>query len=158
MPTYILLKTLHVAAMAFFFGAGIASAVIKLRADRTRDVRIIAFALDHVVWADWVFTIPSAILLPATGLWMMHLAHWPFTTPWIAAGFAFYAVAGLTWLPAAFLQIRMRRAAANAAKLDDPLPAEYWRWSRTWFLLAIPSFAAALFTVYVMVAKHVPLW
>jgi len=156
--SYPLLKTIHVLSMSLFFGAGLASAIVKLRADRTKDPRVIAFVLGHIVWADWLFTIPSGVLLPITGLWMVVLAGLPFTRPWIVLGIGFYAVAGLTWLPAAVLQLRMRRAADQALSTGQPLPPEYWRWTRAWIGLGIPSFGAALFTVYVMVTKHVPLW
>ncbi len=158
MTLFILLKVLHIISMSLFLGAGFASAVMKLRADRTKDARVISFVLDHIVWADWVFTIPSGVLLPVTGLWMASVWSLPLTTPWVAAGITLYAIAGVTWLPAAVLQIRMRKAAHAAAQVEGPLPPDYWRWTRTWFLLAIPSFAAALFTTYIMTSKNLPFW
>jgi uncharacterized membrane protein len=64
-----------------------------------------------------------------------------------------YAVAGLAWLPAAVLQIRMRRLAEAALAADQPLPQTYDRMQLTWAALGLPSFAASVFVVWVMVAK-----
>ncbi|MCP5044240.1 MAG: DUF2269 family protein, partial [bacterium] len=58
---YVLLKVAHIIAMAFFLGAGAASAVLKLRADRSGDLQSMKFVAGHIVWADWLFTIPSGI-------------------------------------------------------------------------------------------------
>ena len=41
---YVVLKTLHVLSVTLFFGAGLASVLVKLHADRSGDPRVIAFA------------------------------------------------------------------------------------------------------------------
>lgn len=154
--TYFYLKVAHVLAMSLFLGAGIASALTKIRADRTGDPRVILFAQNHIVLADWLFTVPSGIALPVTGFWMVHLLGLPWLGSWVGASLLLYATAGLAWLPAAYLQIKMRGAAAHAVETSTPLPDAYHRWNRIWFLLGIPAFVAAMLTVYVMVTKHVP--
>ena len=139
-----------------FLGSGVAIAVVKLRADRTRDPATIAFALRHVVWADWVFTVPSGVILPLTGIWMVSLAGWPWRQGWVAWGLGLYAVAGVCWLPAAALQLRMRAAAVRAAEAGEALPSDYWRWTRAWLWLGAPAFVAAALTLWVMVMKRPP--
>jgi uncharacterized membrane protein len=150
---YALLKLAHIVSVTLFFGAGIASVVLKLRADRAGDVRDIAFALRHVVVADWLFTIPSGVLLPLTGAGMVMVAGYPWSTPWIMYGFALYVVAGLCWLPAWRLQFRMRDAAEAAVRGNTPLPPEYHRWTRIWAALGVPSFFASVGAMWMMVGK-----
>lgn len=150
---YAALKTVHVLAVTLFFGAGLASVLVKLHADRTGDARALAFAHRTVVLADWVFTIPSGVLLPLTGFWMVWIADLEWRGGWVAVGTALYAIAGLCWVPAWVLQFRMRDAAEEAARTGRPLPPEFARWTRIWAALGAPAFVAAVGAVYVMVAK-----
>jgi len=153
---YVALKALHILAAMLFLGTGFGSAWYKWRAWRSGEVAAIAFVDREVVFADWLFTVPSGIVLPATGVAMVAIMRAAWTTPWIAAGVAFYAVAGLTWLPAAVLQLRMRRWSAAAQAQGGALPPDYHRAQRIWIALGVPSFLAAIATVAVMAAKAVP--
>jgi uncharacterized membrane protein len=110
----------------------------------------------HVVWADWLFTTPTVIFQPLSGLWMAHLAGWPWASGWIAASLALYALAGACWLPVVWLQIRMRRLAEQALRVQAPLPPLYWRMARWWFWLGVPAFTAMVLVVALMVFKHLP--
>ena len=148
-----LLKTVHVLSAALFFGTGLGSAWYKWRADRSGDVRSIAWIQREIVLADWLFTVPSGVLLPVTGVAMAWSYGLPLTTPWIATGIAGYTVAGLCWLPAAWLQLRMRRLADQAVLRGEPLPDAFHRAARQWLLLGVPAFLAAALTIWVMVAK-----
>ncbi len=151
--TYLVLKTLHILSVTLFFGAGLGSVFVKLHADRTGDAHAIAFAHRTVVLADWLFTIPSGVLLPLTGFWMVWLVGYDWQHGWIAMGLGLYVIAGLSWLPAWRLQFLMRDAAVESARAGTPLPAAYTTWTRVWALLGIPSFLATVTAVFVMVAK-----
>ncbi len=146
-------KAIHLMASMFFLGFGMGSVFYKIRAYQSRDVAVIAFCDREIVRADWFFTVPSGIVLPLSGAAMVHLYHYPWTTPWILIGLSGWAIAGLTWLPAAFLQIRMRRLALKAHSDGTELPAEYRRAHRTWMMLGLPSFAAAMTVLWAMIAK-----
>lgn len=87
---------------------------------------------------------------------MAHLAGWPWTSGWIAASLALYALAGACWLPVVWLQIRMRRLAEEALRVQAPLPPLYWRMARWWFWLGVPAFTAMVLVVALMVFKHLP--
>jgi uncharacterized membrane protein len=117
---------------------------------------VIAATNRHVVLADWIFTSPTIVIQPVTGLWMVHLAGIPLTSPWIVTSLALYALAGVCWLPVVWLQIRMRDLANQADATARPLPSAYWRLARAWFWLGVPAFAAMVAVVALMVAKHVP--
>lgn len=151
--SYFYYKIAHLVGMALFFGAGAGTAFLKLRADRSRDPKTIEFAMGHVVLADWLFTVPAGLLMPFTGLMM---TGWTWDQRWIQWGIGLYALAGLLWLPAAFMQITMHRLAREAVAGGTELPDLYWRLTRLWAALGVPAFVAAAMTIYVMVTKRTP--
>lgn len=153
---YLDFKFLHIVAANLFFGAGLASALGKIWADRSGSIEAIDAANRGIVWADWIFTVPSGIALPATGVWMVCQGSHSFADEWILWGIGLYGFAGLCWLPAAWLQIKMRRASAEALAKRSPLPPAYRRQALVWFLLGIPAFTAAILTFYVMVVRRLP--
>lgn len=151
--TYLTLKSLHILSMVLLFGTGLGSAFYKWMADRSGNVAHIAVTNRHVVLADWLFTTPTVIFQPLSGLWMVYLLGLPLTTPWVALSLALYALAGACWLPVVWLQIRMRYLADAAAVAQSPLSAQYWRYARVWFWLGVPAFVAMVAVVFLMVFK-----
>ncbi len=155
--SYTLIKTLHILSMVLLFGTGLGSAFYKWMADRSGVVAHIAVTNRHVVLADWLFTTPTVIFQPLSGLWMVHMLGLPPSTPWVAASLGLYVLAGACWLPVVWLQIRMGRIATQASAQAQPLPARYWRMARCWFWLGVPAFIAMVLVVALMVFKHLPL-
>jgi uncharacterized membrane protein len=135
------------------FGTGLGSAFYKWLADRSGNLAHIAVVNRHVVLADWIFTTPTVIFQPLSGLWMVYLLGLPLATPWIALSLALYVIAGVCWLPVVWLQIQMRALADAALIAQTPLPAQYWRYARVWFWLGAPAFVAMLLVVLLMVFK-----
>lgn len=154
--SYSILKTLHILSMVLLFGTGLGSAYYKWMADRSGNLAHIAVTNRHVVLADWLFTTPTVIFQPISGLWMVYLLGLPLATPWIAASFSLYALAGACWLPVVWLQIRMQRIADDALANGEPLPARYWQMARAWFWLGVPAFSAMVLVVALMVFKRLP--
>ncbi len=150
---YLSLKWLHILSATILVGVGFGTAFYKWMIDRSGDVRVIAYTSRLVVLADWLFTTPAIILQPLTGLWMLHLAGYSLSSPWIAWTLLLYALAGVCWLPVVWLQYRMRVLALAALATEQALPARYWRYTRTWFWLGIPAFAAMLAIYALMVFK-----
>ncbi len=150
----LIVKWVHIVGAMLFIGTGFGSAWYKMRAHRSSDLRVIAWCDREIVRADWFFTVPSGVLMPVTGLWLAYLYRLPWTTPWILRGIVGYTIAGIFWLPAAALQLRMRRIVDACLASNEPLPAAYHRAQRQWMLLGGPSFAAAVYTLWVMVAKY----
>ncbi|MBS4095364.1 MAG: DUF2269 domain-containing protein [Sulfuricella sp.] len=151
--SYLLLKYLHILSMVLLFGTGLGSAFYKWMADRSRNVAHIAATNRQVVLADWLFTTPTVIFQPISGIWLAHMVGIPLDTPWVATSLALYFLAGGCWLPVVFLQIRMRNLAVQAATTRSDLPASYWRDARTWFWLGVPAFCAMVLVVFLMVVK-----
>ncbi len=156
MMTYTVLKTLHILSMVLLFGTGLGSAFYKWMADRSGNLAHIAVTNRHVVLADWIFTTPTIVFQPISGLWMVCLLDLPLTTPWIAASFFLFFVAGACWFPVVWLQIRMQQIAADAVAEGSALPAIYWRMARWWFWLGVPAFTAMIAVVALMVFKDIP--
>jgi uncharacterized membrane protein len=154
--TYTLVKTLHILSMVLLFGTGLGSAFYKWMADRSGNVTHIAATNRHVVLADWIFTTPTVIFQPLSGLWMVHMLGLPLATPWIATSLFLYVLAGICWLPVVWLQIRMKKIAAGAASRNTALPEMYWRMARWWFWLGVPAFTSMVLVVALMVFKHIP--
>ncbi len=151
--SYLALKYLHILSMVLLFGTGLGSAFYKWMADRSGDLAHIAVTNRHVVLADWLFTTPTIIIQPLSGLWMAHLLGLPPSTPWIAVSLGLYLFADACWLPVVWLQIRMYHLAAGALAENTPLPARYWRYARIWFWLGVPAFGAMLAILCLMVCK-----
>ncbi|MFZ5876118.1 MAG: DUF2269 family protein [Nitrospirota bacterium] len=150
---YLMLKTLHIVSAAFLFGTGLGSAFYKYRADRGGDLRAIVFASKNVVFADWIFTAPSVVIQPITGLLMAHWAPYALTQTWLMASIGLYVLAAGCWLPAVYLQIRMRDVAVQALERNMPLPPSYHRMARIWFWLGVPAFMAVIVIFHLMVFK-----
>ncbi len=154
--TYASLKTLHILSMVLLFGTGLGSAFYKWMADRSGNIAHIAATNRHVVLADWIFTTPTVIFQPISGLWMVYLLELPLTTPWIAVSLFLFVLAGLCWLPVVWLQIRMHKISEEAVASESSLPENYWRMARLWFWLGVPAFTSMVFVVMLMVFKHIP--
>ncbi|HEY6643796.1 DUF2269 domain-containing protein [Povalibacter sp.] len=150
---YLITKWLHVLSSTILFGTGIGSAYYMLFTSLTRDARATAVVVRHVVIADWVFTTPTIILQPLTGFYLIHLAGYPLSLPWISWSIALYLFAGACWLPVVWMQIRMCALAATAARDGVDLPLPYWRYLRWWVALGVGAFVALLVVFYLMVAK-----
>jgi len=150
---YVVVKWLHILSSTFLFGTGIGSAWYMLFANLSRDVRAIAVVARNVVIADWIFTATTAIIQPATGFYMIHLAGYPLDSTWIRWSIALYILAGACWLPVVWIQMRLRDLSAEAVRNDTALPPLYWRYFKTWVALGVPAFAAFIVIFWLMVAK-----
>jgi uncharacterized membrane protein len=153
MNTYLILKWLHILSSVLLVGTGFGSAFFMFFANRSGSVAAQAVVGKLVVKADWWFTTPTAIIQPLTGLWMVHLAGWPLSSPWLLASMALYVVGGLCWLPVVWLQLRMADMSARAHALGQPLPDTYWRHARWWEALGYPGFASMVGVFFLMVNK-----
>jgi uncharacterized membrane protein len=151
--SYLLLKFSHILSSTLLFGTGLGTAFHGLLAYRTEDPRVVAVVGRSVVLADWVFTAPSVIVQPLTGIMLMRAAGYPWTTGWLLAAIVLYVLVGACWLPVVWLQIQLRRMAVNALAAGTALPDRFFRLSRIWFLLGWPAFTAVLGIFYLMIFK-----
>jgi uncharacterized membrane protein len=154
--SYLLIKYLHILSMVLLFGTGLGSAFYKWMADRSRNVAHIAVTNRQVVLADWLFTTPTVIFQPASGIWMLHIGGIPLDTPWVIATLVLYSLAGMCWLIVVGLQIGMKNMSHQALLSQSGLPPRYWRYARLWFWLGVPAFTSMLVIIFMMVFKSLP--
>ena len=154
---YLLLKWMHIVSSTLLFGTGLGSAFYKFMADRGGNIESIVQTNRNVVLADWLFTTPTAILQPVTGVGLALHAGYPLSSGWLVAALALYAIAGVCWLVVVVLQIRMRDISLRVMAAGGPLAENYWHLARAWFWLGIPAFSAMVLIFYLMVVKP-PLW
>jgi uncharacterized membrane protein len=153
MMTFLTLKTIHILSAFLLFGTGLGSAFYKFVADRGGNISHIAYTNKNVVLADWLFTTPTVIIQPVTGIWMANQLNLPLTTPWIMTSLILYVIAGVCWLPVVVLQIRMRTLSQQALNDGTALPAQYHRYTKMWFWLGVPAFVAIILVIVLMVLR-----
>lgn len=151
---YLSLKAIHMLSMVLLFGTGLGSAWYKWMADRSGDVKHIAATNRQVVIADWLFTTPTIIIQPLTGIGMLLLMDVPLTTPWVIWSLVLYFIAGACWLPVVWLQIKMKDLSVLSRETKSELPGLYWRYANLWFWLGVPAFTAMILIVCLMVFKN----
>lgn len=149
----LLVKALHVLSATIFFGAGLMSAFWKFRGDASGDPQVVAWAQRQVVLADWIFTVPSGLVSPATGVYLVSVYGLPWTTPWVLASIGGYLAAMVLWLPAAWIQLELRRITRACLADGAPLPPRFQRLNRAWLAQGVPAFGVSVFIIYAMVAK-----
>jgi uncharacterized membrane protein len=109
--------------------------------------------LGHVVQADMWFTTSAIVFQPLSGWYLAHKAGLALDSPWLLWTYALYLLAGACWLPVAWIQLKMRDMARDAAARKVSLPARYWTCFGAWIALGIPAFVSPMVVFYLMVAK-----
>jgi uncharacterized membrane protein len=150
---YLPLKWLHIVSATVLFGTGLGTAFHFWLTCRSANVAAIASAARTTVVADFVFTLPAAIVQPATGLALAVLAGYPLTSRWIAGAIVLYAIAGACWIPVVIIQLRLRDIAVRHARDATALGDEFHRLFRRWFALGWPAFISMLLILWLMVSR-----
>ncbi|MEX2033683.1 MAG: DUF2269 domain-containing protein [Xanthobacteraceae bacterium] len=153
---YLLLKLVHVIGSAVLFGTGLGIAFFMVMAHRSGDPAAIAHTARIVVIADALFTATAVVVQPLTGWAMAAMVGYSTYHFWINATLVLYVFVGLCWLPAVWIQLRLRDLSAAAARDGTALPARYHSYFRLWFALGWPAFAGVLAIFVLMIWK--PQW
>ena len=152
---YLHLKFLHILGVVMFLG-NIATGVFwKEHADRTRDARIIAHALEGIIRSDRLFTIPGVILITAAGIASALAGHIPLLrTGWVFWGIVMFSISGVVfgvWL--APLQKRMLKVMRAGAESGTPDWAAYHAMSRAWMVWGAVALLLPIAVLALMVLK-----
>ncbi|MCP0913231.1 MULTISPECIES: DUF2269 family protein [Legionella] len=150
---YLWLKYIHIVSSTILFGTGLGTACVMWYGHYKKDVHAMAIINEYVVLVDWIFTGTSGIVQPVTGLWMVFIAGYSFTSLWVLGSIIGYLIAAACWIPVVFLQIKIRNLTVYAARSGLTLPQEYFFYFRWWFLLGWPAFISLLIVFYLMVMK-----
>ncbi len=150
---YLTVKFIHVLSSVALVGTGFGTAFYLFFANRSGSVAAQAVVSHWVVKADTWFTTPAVIVQPLSGFYMVYLAGFPLTTPWLMWAIGLYLLAGACWLPVVWLQLKLRDMAHIAHSRGTPLPALYSQYARWWEVLGYPAFIAMVGVFYLMVVK-----
>ena len=156
MMDYNTLIFIHIASVILLLGVGGGSAFYKFMADRSGNLEVIVHTNKLVVLADWLFTTPSAIIQPTSGIMLINLLGISWTTPWLLASIVLYIFAGALWLIAVYLQILMKNMALEAHAQSNSLNEKYFRLVKYWIILGVFSFLSMGGVFVLMVFKNLP--
>jgi uncharacterized membrane protein len=152
---YLWLKAIHVLAVAMFIGNVVTGVFWHKHAERTRDPRIIAHAMDGVIRSDRLFTMPSVLLILASGIFAAIQGGFPiFGTPWILWTLILFGISGVVFgAKLGPLQRRMRdfaRAGDQGGLFDF---TAYQRMSKSWDFWGAVATIAPILGLALMVLK-----
>ncbi len=151
--SYEVLLFAHVIGACVLLGTGAGIAFFMVISNRSQDPALIAHTAGIVVLADTVFTAAAAVLQPFTGWLLAREAGYPFLEGWVFVSLCLYVFVGMFWLPVVWIQIRLRRLAAEARDRQQALPDAYHKLYRIWFACGFPAFFAVLAIIWLMLAK-----
>jgi uncharacterized membrane protein len=152
MSGYTVLKFLHVLLAIVAVGANVTYGVWISRA--SRDARFLSFALRGIKTLDDRMATPAYGLLFLSGLAMLHLGEYTWTTPWLLTSLVLYAVVVVLAL---FGYTPTLRRQIETLDARGPESIEYRALASRAQLIGVVLAILVVVIVFLMVAKPV-LW
>ena len=152
MEFYLVIKMLHILAAVVVTGTGIGIAFFMFMANRSNQPQAIFVTAQHVILGDWIFTTPAVVIQFFTGLYLMELQGYSFSSPWFYWVLALFIVIGICWLPVLRIQYRLRELAKLSVEKNE-VSIEFKALMKKWTLLGIPAFLSILGIFWLMVFK-----
>jgi uncharacterized membrane protein len=155
---YLTLKFLHIVGAILFLGNIITGVFWKAHADKSRDPKIIAHALEGIIRSDRLFTMPGVIIIVASGIAAALVADIPLLrTEWLAGGIVLLSIAGIAFgARVAPLQRQMRDLAQSTTEPTSFDRPAYEKLSRGWAIWGAVALFAPVIAAALMVFK--PTW
>lgn len=152
---YLALKTLHVLSVVMFLGNITTGIFWKEHADRTRDPRLIAHALQGIIHSDRLFTLPGVFGILLGGVAAAMIGHVPLLhTGWVLWSIVLFSVSGAAFgAQVAPLQVKMMKLMRAGADSGKPDWDAYQRLSRDWAFWGAVSLLMPLVALVLMVLK-----
>ena len=121
-------------------------------ARRSNNIQAIAVTTRNVVIADWLFTAPALVIVLISGLLLMKVSDYSFTSLWFTSVIALFGFITVCWIPVVYVQYKLRALAEQCVEADELLD-EFKRLFRWWIALGIPGFVAVIDMFWIMVFK-----
>ncbi len=153
MDLFTVTKLVHILSATVLFGTGLGTAFFMFRSRWAESPAIKYEFARTTVLADYLFTMPAAIIQPLSGFALIHLAGIDPMEFWLAASYGLYILAGLCWLPVVWIQIQFKKMLLASIETGEALPEKYHRLFRLWFLLGWPAFISLIVIFYLMIAR-----
>ncbi|MEK4357742.1 DUF2269 family protein [Paenibacillus sp. FSL M7-1455] len=146
--------TLHLLGVVLFAGNIITAAFWKVRADLTKNPAAIHHAVQNVMLADYIFTIPGLFLVILSGSIMAARAGFSLEGfNWLTLSLALFALTGLLWAAILIpLQRKMIRTSAGSIEKGE-ISQAYRKASRSWAVFGIAATLLPIVILYLMVMK-----
>lgn len=152
MEYYLILKLIHILAAVVVTGTGAGIAFFMFMANRANNPQAIYITAQHVILADWIFTTPAVFIQIITGVFLMNIQGYSFTSPWFYWVVGLFTFIGICWLPVLKIQYKLREL-AKVSLDSNQVTVEFKSLMRTWTLLGLPAFTAILAIFWLMVFK-----
>lgn len=152
MDNYLLLKLLHILSAVVITGTGAGIAFFMFMVTRTDNVAAIAVTARHVVLADWLFTAPAVAMQFVTGVLLMNLLGYSFTSTWFLWVITLFLLIGFCWIPVVIIQYKLRTLADESLS-SGILSHQFITLMKIWTALGIPAFISILVIFWLMVFK-----
>jgi len=156
MDYYLVLKLIHILAAVVVTGTGAGIAFFMFMAYRSNNSQVIYITAKHVILGDWIFTTPAVIIQIITGVILMNIQGYSFSSTWFFWVAGLFVFIGLCWIPVLNIQYKLRELAKISVDTNEIIP-EFKLLMRTWTLLGIPAFFAILGIFWLMIFKPFPL-
>lgn len=152
---YLWMKLLHILAVVMFIGNITTGVFWHRHAARTRNPRLLAHAMDGVIQSDRLFTMPSIMVIIATGIIAAVQGGLPLLrTGWIAWSLALFTIAGLLFMfRVAPLQRQLRTLAEAGAASGSFDYDAYHRAALRWELWGAAATLTPVLALALMVLK-----
>ncbi|WP_231757471.1 DUF2269 family protein [Microbulbifer elongatus] len=152
MEYYLVLKMIHILSAMVVAGTGMGIAFFMFMASRTSNIAAIAITARHVVLADWLFTAPAVASQFVTGVLLMQILGYSFSSTWFHSVIALFLFIGICWLPVVVIQYRLK-SLSEKSLTSGQLSPDFRKLMRRWVALGIPAFASILIIFWLMVFK-----
>jgi uncharacterized membrane protein len=152
MDYYLTIKMIHILAAVVVAGTGTGIAFFMFMANRSNNIQAIAVTTKHVVLADWLFTFPAVIVQFVTGMMLVNLLNYSYTSTWFLAVISLFIFIGACWLPVIYLQYRLKHYADQAIE-EGVLSDSFRKTMKLWTALGIPAFLSIIIIFWLMVFK-----
>jgi len=152
MEYYFIIKMIHILAAVVVAGTGTGIAFFMFMANRSNNIQAIAVTTKNVVLADWIFTFPAVCVQFITGIMLVNILNYSYTSSWFLAVISLFIFIGACWLPVVFLQYRLKHLADQAIE-EGILSDSFKKTMKLWTALGIPAFASIIVIFWLMVFK-----
>jgi uncharacterized membrane protein len=156
MDNYLALKMIHILSAVVVTGTGAGIAFFMFMASRSNNINAIAVTARHVVLADWLFTAPAVIVQFVSGVLLMDVLGYSYTSKWFFTVMALFLFIGTCWIPVVFMQYKLKGLADLSMKIGV-LDPKFRIMMRYWTALGVPAFISVLIIFWLMVFKPLPL-
>lgn len=144
------LVLIHVFSAIIFVGNIITAAFWKLKAEFSGDETHINKTTRNIMVADYVFTLPSIIILLISGISLAIKSNYSLNEiNWLTVSLALFTLTGVIWFTLLLpLQRKMIKYSGEEFNKID-----YKKVSRTWDVIGTISLIIPILILYLMVAK-----